>query len=490
MPQDLPGFYYDAEKNRYFPVKSPIPGSSSRNSSSASTSAQKPPPKPSNKTKYAAKVVTMLHVRELCGNSISCNKKKVNFQEQYQKIQTSKPIIWKYQGTQRIADAALEHICLDVQTPNGLTETEILLTGGLNGTFCCYEVGSIGEHAINGLQCMPNLVHPMNIEKETASLKSPGLIWRPIGALVQMPSNVSCINLPRNYHSIDSSTSHALITTLGSESSGGSVYSMNISDPLEYDLGVAMLSRRIDEISRFKSTIWTSDSNGNQAVIGTNIGVALVNIDSGRKSWICRSKSDVLSLQFDSSGNNVLCGFRNGSIVNIDIRQKFQEFHDTNTILPRHQIPLPSRGKKREKQWFELRGNIHQSRTISMPSSVSCLARLKTYDDYFLASSMDGTIRLYDHRFKGALVQFYEGHVNSHTRIQIGVDPSERFFISGGEDLCLRVWSIKSGEMLYEDKFMKSVATSVCWPLTRCGNRFGGGAWLGSQEGMFYVNTT
>lgn len=58
------------------------------------------------------------------------------------------------------------------------------------------------------------------------------------------------------------------ITTLGSESSGGSVYSMNISDPLEYDLGVAMLSRRIDEISRFKSTIWTSDSNGNQAVIG------------------------------------------------------------------------------------------------------------------------------------------------------------------------------------------------------------------------------
>lgn len=24
---DLPGFYYDAEKNRYFPIKGPIPGS-------------------------------------------------------------------------------------------------------------------------------------------------------------------------------------------------------------------------------------------------------------------------------------------------------------------------------------------------------------------------------------------------------------------------------------------------------------------------------
>lgn len=26
----LPGFYFDAEKNRYFPIKNPIPGSSSK----------------------------------------------------------------------------------------------------------------------------------------------------------------------------------------------------------------------------------------------------------------------------------------------------------------------------------------------------------------------------------------------------------------------------------------------------------------------------
>lgn len=36
---DLPGFYYDAEKNRYFPIKGPIPGSSRASSSAA---AQKP----------------------------------------------------------------------------------------------------------------------------------------------------------------------------------------------------------------------------------------------------------------------------------------------------------------------------------------------------------------------------------------------------------------------------------------------------------------
>lgn len=41
---DLPGFYYDKEKNRYFPIKGPIPGSS-RSSSSTSASAQEPTPK-------------------------------------------------------------------------------------------------------------------------------------------------------------------------------------------------------------------------------------------------------------------------------------------------------------------------------------------------------------------------------------------------------------------------------------------------------------
>ncbi|KAJ9557602.1 hypothetical protein OSB04_012216 [Centaurea solstitialis] len=456
---DLPGLYFDAEKNRYFPIKSRIPGSSS---ASASTSAQKPSPKLNQ--------------------------------------------IWKYEGTRRIADAALEHICLDIQTPDGITKSEILLAGGLNGTFCLSEVGYVGRRANNGVQCMPDLVQPLNIEKQTASLNSPGLLWRPMGAVVEMLSSVSCIKISRNYHpqstDTDSSVPHALVTTLGSETSGGSVYMMNLSEPLEYGLGIAMLSGRFDEISRIKSTVWTADSNsdGNQAVIGTNIGAALVHIESGRRSWICRCKSDVLSLQFDSSGNIVLCGLRNGAIVTVDTRQKPEDLHDR---LPKHQIPFPSsktsasssgKGQKHEKQWFELRGNIRHSQTIFMPSSVSCLTALKQFDQYFLASSMDGTVRLYDHRLtQRGPVQFYDGNVNSHTRIQISVDPSERFFMSGGEDFCLRIWSIKSGEMLYEDKFMNSVPSVVCWPRgvhdsnRRPANHFPG-AWLGSQEGLFYVN--
>lgn len=115
---------------------------------------------------------------------------------------------------------------------------------------------------------------------------------------------------------------------------------------------------------------------------------------------------------------------------------------------------------------------------------------------------MDGSIRLYDRRLmQRGPVQWYDGNVNSHTRIQLGVDPYERFFMSGGEDCNLRLWSIKSGELLFEDKFMNSIPSVVCWPreLPRVldrrendrdyvyGQDHSSGAWLGSQEGLFHV---
>ncbi|XP_076926278.1 uncharacterized protein LOC143589393 [Bidens hawaiensis] len=501
LPIDLPGFYYDADKNRYFPLKSPIPGSSS-----ASTSAHKPPPKSTKKQvkdgqhEIATKVVKMLHVRELSGNSIISNKKKVNFQEQYQNIQTSKPTIWKYKGTERTADAALEHVHASIQTPDGLVKSELLLTGGLNNKiFCSYEVGCVGEHTNARAHHMPDVVQHLNIENQT-SLNPPKPLWN---AMTVMPSYVSCIKIPRSYHlqttDADSSASRAIATTLGIETTGGSVFSVDLSEPLEYVDGIRILGQKIHCISSIsKSTIWTADCslNGNQTVIGTDSGAALVHMESGRKSWIFRSKSDVLSLQFDCSGNIVLCGLRNGAILTVDTRQKPEDLRDRH--LSKHQIPIPSlktgqsssgRNKKRENKWFEVQGNVHHTRTMFMPSSVSCLVALKLYDQYFLASSMDGTVRLYDHRMtqRGA-VQMYEGNSNSHTRIQMGVDPSERFVMSGGEDFYLRVWRLKSGEMLYEDKFMNSVPSVVCWPRGDGGRSSFPGAWLGSREGLFYVD--
>ncbi|GAB2248442.1 hypothetical protein Droror1_Dr00008324, partial [Drosera rotundifolia] len=101
------------------------------------------------------------------------------------------------------------------------------------------------------------------------------------------------------------------------------------------------------------------------------------------------------------------------------------------------------------------------------------LVSLQLYDQYFLASSMDGSIKLYDNRqIQHGAVQSYEGHVNSHTRIQLAIDQYERFVASGGEDGKVRTWSIKSGELLLEDKISNGSIPTACWDSGECVHSF------------------
>ncbi|KAK3219361.1 hypothetical protein Dsin_013331 [Dipteronia sinensis] len=186
---------------------------------------------------------------------------------------------------------------------------------------------------------------------------------------------------------------------------------------------------------------------------GTNLGAAVVDLETGRQSWVCRSISDVLAQQLHPSGNVVLCGLRNGAILTVDVRER-QDGVPARFIRI-HYSPSNTTGQiSNKKKWFEVsqcKETFVPSDTLFMPSSISSLVSLHLYDQYFLASFMDGLIKLYDHRLlkRGPVVQSYEGNVNSHTRRQLGVDKSERFVISGGEDCNLRLWSIKSGEQLF-----------------------------------------
>ncbi|XP_031093468.1 uncharacterized protein LOC115998127 isoform X2 [Ipomoea triloba] len=496
MPKELPGFYYDSEKNRYFPLKGPIPGSSRKRKSPPLFSAAK------GKSIYKCmkiKSSKLLQARELCGQLITTRKGKFSFQMEYQKRQASQPMIWKY-NTKGMVDNALEQMSARLDRLEGTVETDILLTGNVNGQLCIFEVGKVGEEFNHGPKLLPDRVWPSNAGDSAGCIELPGLEWRYPGAIQNMPSTISCIKMCQKHHqSVETASSNrALITTLGSERSGGTVYILNLSEQLDLNSHLPIFWR-LSEITSFDHTVWTADCNldGNRAVIGTNTGAALVNIDTGMTSWICRCKSDVFSVQLDQSGNTMLCGLRNGAILSIDARQRPENF---SSRLPRHQIPYRThetssgRAKKFHQERFELKGNMCRSDAIFMPSSISCIASLTLYDQYFLASSMDGSINLYDNRLtqRGA-VQSYEGNVNSHTRIQLGVDPSESIVMSGGEDCYLRLWSIKSGEMLFRNKFMNAIPSVVCWP--RTGGIHGvhsvqnrtRGAWLGSQDGLFHI---
>lgn len=472
MPKEIPGFYYDAEKNRYFPYKGPIPGSSRR-----------PPPSSSNLPSNSKKIDgvckcmklrigKLLQAREVCGNIISSTKGKLNFQMEYQKRQASQPSIWKYHETERMGNTALEHVDVDVTLSHGLIKREILLAGGSNNSLNLVQVGKVGREFDPPQSYMADCVWPLNVGQGAEHRDLSRHIWSSDTAMTYMPSNISCIKMLRrpSFPIDDTESKHILITTLGSDGSDGLVYLLDLSKPLDFNLNFPIHREGFREVASFKHTLWGADcdSNGRLAVIGTDTGAALLNMETGRPRWIYRCKSDVLSTQIDHTGNVILCGLRNGAIVTVDARQK------------------------------QLKRNTHTSPAISMPSSVCCLASLKLYDQYFLASSMDGSIKLYDHRLtRRGPIQSYDGNVNSHTRLELGVDPSEKFVLSGGEDCYLRLWNIQSGKMLFEDRFMESVPSVVCWPRIDGGekgmqnrNYYGkdhsSGAWLGSYDGIFY----
>ncbi|XP_068655256.1 uncharacterized protein [Aristolochia californica] len=421
MPQDLPGFYFDEEKNRYFPIKGPIPGSKPNNTSTRNRllSASKLKDKDDSRIRVGKRISSakLLQERELDGKWLSFNKWKRSFQHEYQKLQISHSTVWKYQGTECFSLTALEQFCVDIQTLEG--------------------------------------------------------------------------------------------------ASGGSVYALNLREPLDMNQVFHRLDSRTSKIASFTNTVWSADChpNGTHVAVGMDSGAALVCLESGAVSYVCLSKSDVFSQQFDSSGNVLLCGFRNGAIVPVDVRQK-PESVNLATELPKHKIPFSTirnsntsdrHGQVFPRKSFQVKAKLMSPGVIFMPSSVCSLVSLYSYDQYFLASSMDGTIKLYDHRMchRGA-VQSYEGHINTHSHLRMGVDPTESFFMSGGEDGVLRLWSIKTGELLFESEIPYTVMSTVCWTGTgRCEKRTEGieslfeehlhsqphnlAAWLGSCKGLYYL---
>ncbi|KAG5516138.1 hypothetical protein RHGRI_036999 [Rhododendron griersonianum] len=285
----------------------------------------------------------------------------------------------------------MELIHVNIDRPNGITGTDILFAASANGSLSFYVVGKVRQQFDYGIGCMPDRVWPLSIEEGERFVELPGHLWRPSGASVNMSSKISCMKMHGKHSDSDGlPRQHLMITSLGSEASGGSVYTLNLSEPLDYDLSSLMLRRRIYKAASFNCTVWTADCNsdGSQAVVGKFFTATF--------------------------GKIVLCGLRNGAIVTVDTREKSEGL---SARLARHQIPYASQGtckpssttpRNLTKRCFELRGNISQSHITSMPSSISWLvvvgtsylASLQLYDQCFLASSMDGSDLTWSHGFE------------------------------------------------------------------------------------------
>uniref|UniRef100_A0AAQ5YRF1 WD repeat domain 21 n=1 Tax=Amphiprion ocellaris TaxID=80972 RepID=A0AAQ5YRF1_AMPOC len=126
--------------------------------------------------------------------------------------------------------------------------------------------------------------------------------------------------------------------------------------------------------------------------------------------------SDVLAQQFALRVPVLFNGCRSGEIFSIDLRQR----------------------GRRDQSWKANR--FHQESAITS-------VRVLEDENYLLAADMLGQIKLWDVRVSKP-VQEYRGHHNEHAYLPIHVNEREGLLLAVGQDCYTRLWSLKDGHLL------------------------------------------
>ncbi|XP_075700488.1 DDB1- and CUL4-associated factor 4 isoform X2 [Rhinoderma darwinii] len=130
-----------------------------------------------------------------------------------------------------------------------------------------------------------------------------------------------------------------------------------------------------------------------------------------------RTNSDVLAQQFATQTLLLYNGCRSGEVFCIDLR-------------------VPSQSPKIRKKVV----------TFSQSSSITCLRLLKD-ENYLVVSDMSGQIKLWDLRMV-KYVQNYEGHNNSYAHLPVHVQEDEGLLLAVGQDCYTRIWNFQDARLL------------------------------------------
>ncbi|XP_078089790.1 WD repeat domain 21 [Mustelus asterias] len=129
-----------------------------------------------------------------------------------------------------------------------------------------------------------------------------------------------------------------------------------------------------------------------------------------------RTNSSVLAQQFARRVPMLYNGCRSGEIFGIDIRQR------------------------------TTKGTSWRGATIFHNSAVTSI-RLLQDENYLMAADMIGKIKLWDLRTARCIKQ-YEGHHNEHAYLPIHVHEEEGILLAVGQDCYTRIWSLRDGCLL------------------------------------------
>lgn len=182
------------------------------------------------------------------------------------------------------------------------------------------------------------------------------------------------------------------------------------------------------------NTVWTNSWNrnplySNMISIGASKVALTLDVTTKRRVIHVKCVSDVFAQEFSWSNPVLFNGSRDGCIRTCDVR----------TLGYNWPVMCLKQGKL---------------------ASITCIRALHN-ENHLLASGLDGSLKLWDLRAKACVLD-YRGHVNEITHgLPFYVDPSDSLIFAAGQDSMTRIWSIGSGELLHSIPFPERVDKSL-----------------------------
>lgn len=439
---EIPGFFYDKEKKRYFKI-------APNHATSSCVYTQDAIAKKNAETRRQKDVLQMfekpVHLEAQKKHTFS-NNLTVLIQERLT------------YGTRKVCiKAAVFKNCVNHLKPLGsqylfdpqflhdyenLEHMQVMHVGSEHDELLC--LWSIKETWIQRIQ----IVHVSEASRSERQ-SSLSVVARP-----QLQPLLPCLNKVTDlcWAPVSPAGKHVLYTTMchmGHQESLAVIKSLepgNTSSNQDYNLG--------------KKATWTCAWNKPrcQFSVGSEKCVLVLNVER-RTLWEYNTnKSDPLSLAFSQcSGNSLHTGTRRGQILTFDMRSR----------------------------------STYPVSTLQHYSSVCSLQELEN-SNFLLAADFTGKICLWDVRKKNIVVQ-YHGNINQYTRLPVHVDEMQKIIYTVGEDGYTRFWSLDQGKQLYKIPPPCSVSreTIPCVQLsTRWGNRDGNmGLIMGLKNKIYTYGT-
>ncbi|CAB3403263.1 unnamed protein product [Caenorhabditis bovis] len=187
-----------------------------------------------------------------------------------------------------------------------------------------------------------------------------------------------------------------------------------ISDPHSWDQLCAPIYNRV---WRNSGPIWSIGWNSPKMLYGFGMESNFMFQDflTDRTFFLSSRGKNVLSHAYSEDGELVYMGLRGDDLIRSDLREK------------RGHITGHLRGSK---------------------STVNVKVLAETHPECVLTEMFGGNMKLWDFRWPKRALMTFDGHVNTHHRLPLYIDPAENFVFASGSDGDIRGWSLKTGEML------------------------------------------